>query len=60
MKDIHTESYENLGKNMTEEDLKSVLSMVDHKMLLEELGRRLDRSVALDTELNNLVSKYER
>lgn len=60
MKDIHTESYENLGKNMTEEDLKAVLSMVDHKMLLEELGRRLDRSVARDTELNNLVSKYEK
>lgn len=60
MKDIHTESYENLGKNMTEEDLKAVLSIVDHKMLLEELGRRLDRSVRRDEVLDGLVAKYEK
>ena len=60
MKSIQTESYENLGKNMSEEDLKAVLSMVDHKMLLEELGRRLDRSVARDEALEGLVAKYEK
>lgn len=60
MKDIHTESYENLAKNMSKEDMEVFLSMVDHKMLTAELDRRLDRSVARDEALDGLVAKYEK
>lgn len=60
MKSIKTESYENLGKNMSKEDLQNLLSEVPHEFLLEELGRRLDRSVRRDGALNELVAKYEK
>ena len=45
---------------MTEEDIKVLLSMVDHNLLLAELGRRLDRGVRRDSALDELVAKYER
>ena len=60
MKSIHTESYENLAKNMSLEDTKIFLSNVSHKLLIEELDRRLDRSVARDSALGELVAKYEK
>lgn len=60
MKSIHTESYENLGKNMSEEDIKVFLGKVDHKLLLDELNNRLNRSVERDSALGELVAKYER
>lgn len=60
MKSIHTESYENLGKNMSEEDIKVFLGKVDHRLLLNELNNRLNRSVERDSALGELVAKYER
>lgn len=60
MKSIHTESYENLGKNMSEEDIKVFLGKVDHRLLLDELNNRLNRSVERDSALGELVAKYER
>lgn len=60
MKSIHTESYENLGKNMSEEDIKVFLRKVDHRLLLDELNNRLNRSVERDSALGELVAKYER
>lgn len=60
MKNIHTESYENLAKNMSLEDTKIFLSNVNHKLLIEELDRRLNRSVERDFALGELVAKYEK
>lgn len=60
MKSIHEESYENLGKNMSAEDIKVFLGKVDHRLLLDELNNRLNRSVERDSALGELVSKYER
>lgn len=60
MKSIQTESYGNLAKNMSIEDMEVFLANVDHNLLLAELGRRLDRGVRRDGALNELVAKYER
>lgn len=60
MKDIHTESYANLAKNMSKEDMEVFLGNVDHKLLVAELDKRLDRSVARDEALDGLVTKYEK
>ena len=58
MKSIQTESYGNLAKNMSIEDMEVFLANVDHNLLLAELGRRLDRSVRRDTELGELIARY--
>lgn len=60
MKSINTESYENLAKNILEQDLKVFLANIDHRYLIEELERRLNCSVARDKALDDLVTKYEK
>ena len=45
---------------MSEEDIKVFLRKVDHRLLLDELNNRLNRSVERDSALGELVAKYER